>query len=165
MIKVKVKIKLIRNKINYKQEEVIHLEVRKCLEYYFEKDTTKEEIMKYLKKNINELKKISKIKNTTIDIIQNEYKVKKAILTLIIKRRNIKKQKIRLKQNINIINIKEQKMKRDNKNKINGKHELKEKLQKNQIIKIDTTMPIKKYGVYKDGGKFTPYKEKVKGRV
>lgn len=138
-----------------KQEEVIHLEVRKCLEYYFDKDTTKEEIMKYLKKNINELKKISKIKNTNIDIIQNEYKVKKATLTLTIKRRNIKKQNI---------NTKEQKMKRKNKNKINKKQDKKENLQRNQIIKIDTTIPVKKYGVYKNGGQFVPYQEKVKGK-
>ena len=139
----------------------MHLEVRKCLEYYFDKDTTKEEIMKYVKKNINELKKISKIKNTNIDIIQNEYEVKKATLTLTIKRRNIKKQKIKLKQNIN---TKEQKMKRKDKSKINKKQDLKENLQRNQIIKIDTTMPVKKYGVYKDGGQFAPYQEKLKGK-
>ncbi len=139
----------------------MHLEVRKCLEYYFDKDTTKEEIMKYLKKNINELKKISKIKETNIDIIQNEYEVKKATLTLTIKRKNIKKQRIKLKQNIK---TEEQKMKRKDKSKINKKQDQKENLQRNQIIKIDTAMPVKKYGIYKNGGQFVPYQEKVKGK-
>ncbi|MCI8586980.1 MAG: hypothetical protein HFJ49_00010 [Clostridia bacterium] len=137
------------------------MEVRKCLEYYFDKDTTKEEIMKYLKKNINELKKISKIKETNIDIIQNEYEVKKATLTLTIKRKNIKKQRIKLKQNIK---TEEQKMKRKDKSKINKKQDQKENLQRNQIIKIDTAMPVKKYGIYKNGGQFVPYQEKVKGK-
>ena len=139
----------------------MHLEVRKCLEYYFDKDTTKEEIMKYLKKNINELKKISKIKETNIDIIQNEYEVKKATLTLTIKRKNIKKQRIKLKQNIK---TEEQKMKKKYKTKINKKQDQKENLQRNQIIKIDTAMPVKKYGIYKNGGQFVPYQEKVKGK-
>ena len=139
----------------------MYLEVRKCLEYYFDKDTTKEEIMKYLKKNINELKKISKIKETNIDIIQNEYEVKKATLTLTIKRKNIKKQRIKLKQNIK---TEEQKMKRKDKSKINKKQDQKENLQRNQIIKIDTAMPVKKYGIYKNGGQFVPYQEKVKGK-
>ena len=139
----------------------MYLEVRKCLEYYFDKDTTKEEIMKYLKKNINELKKISKIKETNIDIIQNEYEVKKATLTLTIKRKNIKKQRIKLKQNIK---TEEQKMKWKDKSKINNKQDQKENLQRNQIIKIDTAMPVKKYGIYKNGGQFVPYQEKVKGK-
>ena len=117
--------------------------------------------MKYLKKNINELKKISKIKETNIDIIQNEYEVKKATLTLTIKRKNIKKQRIKLKQNIK---TEEQKMKRKDKSKINKKQDQKENLQRNQIIKIDTAMPVKKYGIYKNGGQFVPYQEKVKGK-
>ncbi|MCI8655496.1 MAG: hypothetical protein HFJ48_06505 [Clostridia bacterium] len=110
------------------------MEVRKCLEYYFEKDTTKEEIMKYLERNIDELKKISKIKDIKIEIEQNEYEVQKATMILIIKRREIRKQKVKIRKT-------------------------------NQTIKIESDKSIKKYGTYKEGGRFVPYQEKKKGKI
>lgn len=110
------------------------MEVRKCLEYYFQKEITVEEIMKQMEKNIYELKKISKIINTKVQIKPNEYGVKMARLELIIKEKPIKDK----------IKIKLQKPKA-------------EKIQKEKKLKTKIETPVRKYGAYKEGGKFKPY--------
>lgn len=139
----------------------MHLEVQKCLEYYFERNTTKEEIMKYIHKNIEELKKISKIKDAKIDIIKNENEAQKVTLVLVLKRRGIKKPAKEKEQKIKtnkISNYKRENIKmKEKKTKIN--------MQMNQIIQIETEVQTKKYGKYKEGGKFTPFREKKKGKI
>lgn len=50
--------------------------VQKCIEYYFDADLDKDSIYSEVQKNINELKKISKIKDVSIEINQNEWGVK-----------------------------------------------------------------------------------------
>lgn len=189
------------------------MEVQKCLEYYFERDATKEEIMKYIDKNIEELKKISKIKDIKVEIKQNEYEAQKATVILIVKKRGIKKklvnhpkakklkvkkQKVKNAQPINfkarklqkkiseILNEKKKRQEEKKKSKLILKQEKskmqkiekykqekdnqekmdkKEEIQAKPIIKIETEIPIKKYGAYKEGGKFVPYQEKKKGKV
>lgn len=186
------------------------MEVQKCLEYYFERDATKEEIMKYIDKNIEELKKISKIKDIKVEIKQNEYEAQKATVILIVKKRGIKKkvvnhpkakktkvkkQKVKNAQPIQPINFKARKLQKKVSEILNEKKKRQEEKKKSQlilkqekskmqkiekykqekdkkeeiqakpIIKIETEIPIKKYGAYKEGGKFVPYQEKKKGKV
>lgn len=158
------------------------MEVQKCLEYYFEKDTPLEDILEYVEKNIEELKKISKIKKTNIDIVPNEYGIKTARLTLIVKekRKKIKKQKQlvikeektkqvkvpKVKNKVfkeNILKIKElnNKLFETKIEKQKEKQILKEIIPKaNPIVKIEMDIPKRKYGAYKDGGTFVPYKSK-----
>lgn len=172
------------------------MEVKRCLEYYFEKDTTREEIMKYIEKKIEELKKISKIKNIRIKIIQNEYKAKKATLILIIERKTPKKPKTEIKRYKIKKEEKQPKHKKEHKEQKQTKQQKEHKEQKqmkqqkeheeqkqtkelknekqqdkNSIIKKNDEKqvtetkqeePVRKYGAYKDGGKFVPYQEKKK---
>ena len=48
---------------------------QKCIEYYFDNNMDKDSIYNEVQKNVNELKKISKIKDVEIKIEQNEWGV------------------------------------------------------------------------------------------
>lgn len=141
--------------------------------------------MEYIEKKIEELRKISKIKNIRIKIIQNEYKAKRATVILIIKRKTPKRPKAetkRYKVKKEEKQQKQQKVEKQAKQKKEQKEQKqkkekieKEKQQEQKSIKKEDyenketekkkENAVRKYGAYKDGGKFVPYQEKKKGKV
>lgn len=131
--------------------------------------------MEYIEKKILELKKISKIKNIGIKIIQNEYKAKRATVILIIKRKTPKRAKAETKRYKIKKEEKQPKQQKEKKEQNETKELKKEKQQDKKFIKKDDyenketekhkENPVRKYGAYKDGGKFVPYQEKKKGKV
>lgn len=115
---------------------------QKCIEYYFDNNMDKDSIYNEVQKNVNELKKVSKIKDVEIKIEQNEWGVNIAKVNIMQKPSYLKRMFQTFENRKNV----------DKKDKIIKEKNKKEKSISKSVREIN--IDFKKYNENKSFGKY-----------